>query len=127
MSVIGTAPVRRNASGVSSPGTFVTIMLPGLNPSFQLYGAALTGLPNRFFGIQSSCRASRLPVGLVGSALVKWSFGHGYRHADGSSGSQANAPAAGNTKNAAAIAAMSTPARTEHECYQRATCGAPVD
>ena len=36
MSVIGTAPVRRKASGVSSPGTLVTIMLPGLKPSLQL-------------------------------------------------------------------------------------------
>ena len=33
MSVIGTAPVRANAAGVSRPGTFVTIMLPGLKPS----------------------------------------------------------------------------------------------
>ena len=36
MSVIGTAPVRSNAAGVSRPGTFVTIMLPGLKPSLQL-------------------------------------------------------------------------------------------
>src|SRR6187551_962295 len=112
MSVIGTAPVRRNASGVSSPGTLVTISFPGLKPSFQLYGAALIGLPSRFLGIQSSWSASRLPVGLVGSARVKWSFGHGYRHADGSSGSQANALPTGTSTNAAATAAMSTPART---------------
>ena len=36
MSVIGTAPVRAKASGVSRPGTFVTIMLPGLKPSLKL-------------------------------------------------------------------------------------------
>ena len=36
MSVIGTAPVFANAAGVSSPGTFVTIGAPGLNPSDQL-------------------------------------------------------------------------------------------
>ena len=36
MSVIGTAPVRAKAAGVSSPGSFVTIMLPGLKPSLQL-------------------------------------------------------------------------------------------
>src|SRR5687767_2466982 len=126
-SVIGTAPVRRNASGVSSPGTFVTILLPGLKPSLQLYGAELTGLPKRFFGIQSSRRASRLPVGLVESARVKWSFGHGYRQAAGSSGSHANAAPAGTNRNAATTAAMSTPARIGAKCYQRATGGAPVD
>src|SRR5215212_1438652 len=127
MSVIGTAPVRAKAAGVSSPGTFVTIMLPGLKPSFQLYGAALTGLPSRLRGIQSSRRASRLPVGLVGSALVKWSFGHGYRQAAGSSGSQATAAPAGNATNAATTTAMSTPALTGRECYQPRTPGAPVD
>jgi hypothetical protein len=36
MSVIGTAPVRAKASGVSRPGTLVTIMLPGLKPSLWL-------------------------------------------------------------------------------------------
>src|SRR6187401_2406303 len=108
MSVIGTAPVRAKAAGVSRPGTFVTIMLPGLKPSLQLYGAELTGLPRRFFGIHSSRSASRLPVGLVGSARVKWSLGHGYRHAAGSSGSQATAAPAGTNKKAAAAAAMST-------------------
>jgi hypothetical protein len=76
-SVIGTAPVRRNASGVSSPGTLVTIMLPGLKPSLWLYGAALTGLPSRLRGISSSRSASRRPVAVEGSATVKWSFGHG--------------------------------------------------
>src|SRR5919109_4997751 len=112
MSVIGTAPVRSKAAGVSSPGTLVTSMLPGLNPSLQLYGAALTGLPSRFFGIHSSRSASRLPVGLVGSARVKRSLGHGYRHAEGSSGSHATAAPAGSNANAAATAAMSTPALT---------------
>jgi hypothetical protein len=77
MSVIGTAPVRRKASGVSSPGTFVTIMLPGLKPSFWRYGAALTGFPKRLRGISSSVSASRRPVAVEGSAVVKWSFGHG--------------------------------------------------
>src|SRR5215210_7078541 len=116
MSVIGTAPVRANASGVSSPGTFVTIMFPGLKPSFQLYGAALTGFPSRLRGIHSSRSARRRPVGLEASALVKWSFGHGYRQAAGSSGSQANAAPAGSNKKAAKTAPMSTPARTDGDC-----------
>jgi hypothetical protein len=36
MSVIGTAPVRANAAGVSRPGTFVMIVEPGLKPSERL-------------------------------------------------------------------------------------------
>ncbi len=35
-SVIGTAPLRANASGVSRPGTLVTMSAPGLNPSARL-------------------------------------------------------------------------------------------
>ena len=66
-------------------------------------------------------------TGLVESARVNWSFGHGYRQAAGSSGSHANAAPAGTTRNAATTAAMSTPARTAAKCYQRATGGAPVD
>ena len=98
MSVIGTAPVRANAAGVSRPGTFVTIMLPGLKPSLRVVRRGAHRLAGRLRGIHSSRRARRLPVGLESSARVKWSFGHGYRHAAGSSGSQANAAPAGSNK-----------------------------
>ena len=36
MSVIGTAPLRAKASGVSRPGTLVTMSAPGLKPSARL-------------------------------------------------------------------------------------------
>jgi hypothetical protein len=79
MRVTGTAPVASNAAWLSSPGTFVTISAPGLKPSLRLYGSGAMRLPARFAGIDALFRFRRRPVSVVGSATVKWSFGHGKR------------------------------------------------
>jgi hypothetical protein len=89
--VIGTALVASNAFWVSRPGTFVTISAPGLKPSLRLYGSGAIGLPARFAGIDALFRLSRRPVSVVGSATVKWSFGHGKRQSASSVKSQRSA------------------------------------
>ena len=71
MSVIGTAPVFWNASGVSRPGTLVTIFWPGLKPSLRFHSSGRIGLPATLRGMSISWRLSRRPVSVVGSATVK--------------------------------------------------------
>ena len=89
MSVIGTARLRRNAFGVSNPGTLVTIFCPGLKPSLRFQSVGLIGTFWRLRGMSETWRFSRRPVSVVPSATVKWSFGQGWRHTAGSSGSHA--------------------------------------
>jgi hypothetical protein len=49
----------------------VTIGDPGLKPSFRLYGAGSTGVPDEFFGISARRKRTRLPVSVEESATVK--------------------------------------------------------
>src|SRR3954468_14747488 len=95
MSVIGTEPVLAKASGVSSPGTLVTISEPGLKPSARFQSVGSMGLPATLRGMSSRLKSTRRPVGGLGSALVKLSFGNGSRQAEGSRSSQAACAAAG--------------------------------
>ena len=69
--VIGTRRLRRNAAGLSRPGTFVTIRLPGLNPSNRLMSVGSIGTPSLFFSIEARGIARRRPVGVERSATVK--------------------------------------------------------
>ena len=45
MSVIGTRPLLAKAWSLSSPGTLVMILLPGLKPSALLYSSGRIGTP----------------------------------------------------------------------------------
>ena len=87
-SVIGGSLLFAAASSVSSPGTFVSIMEPGLKPSARFMSVGLIGFPSLFFGIEASFRWSRRPVSEERSRFVNRSFGHGYRHTAGSVKSQ---------------------------------------
>ena len=81
MRVIGTMPVRANASWVSSPGTWVTIGAPGLNPSLVLTSAGSIGVPLRVHrhrgglevdaqaGVGARVRAREVVVGVREQAL----------------------------------------------------------
>jgi hypothetical protein len=93
MRVIGTMPVRAKASGVSRPGTWVTIGAPGLNPSEVLTSAGFIGVPSLLTGIEAVWRFRRRPVSVLESDRVKWSFGYGNRHSvpSGVIGSQRSA------------------------------------
>ncbi len=71
ISVIGTAPVLSNACWLSSPGTLVMIMFPGLNPSLRLNGSGRIGTSCRLRGIDRTSRFTRRPVGVEGSGTVK--------------------------------------------------------
>src|SRR4051812_20768927 len=76
MFVIGAAPVFTR----SSPGTYVTIMAPGLKPSLRFHSVGSIETPDAFAGIEARSKCTRRPVPLVGSATVKKSFGKGIRH-----------------------------------------------
>jgi hypothetical protein len=79
MSVSGAGLVSCSACGVSSPGTFATIMLPGLKPSLRSYGATSICEPSWFVGIAACGRWTPSPVLLLGSFFVKRSLGNGMR------------------------------------------------
>src|SRR3954453_1607490 len=79
MSVTGTAPVRLKAFLLVSPGTWVTMLTPGLKPSLRLSSGGSTATPFLFCGIETRFRFTCLPVPLLGSVTVKWSLGHGNR------------------------------------------------
>ncbi len=70
MSVRGTAPVFWKASGLSRPGTLVTMLSPGLNPSLVLIPAGLTCTPFLLAGVDASLRLSRCPVGVLESGTA---------------------------------------------------------
>src|ERR1700752_1220945 len=70
MSVSGAGLVLFMAIGLSRPGTRTTMSLPGLNPSFRLYGAALIWLLAPFVGIAAWGRRTRTPVGVELSLTV---------------------------------------------------------
>src|SRR5436189_6187664 len=74
--------LRAKAAGVSRPGTRVMMSEPGLKPSLRFSALGSIGTPAALVGICVSDRSRRLPVAVVGSGFVKWSFGHGYRQAD---------------------------------------------
>ncbi len=93
MWVIGTTPVRANASCVSSPGTWVTIGAAGEKPSLVLIALGSKTSPDALVGIDAGRRSSRRPVSVLESARVKWSLGYGNRHSvpSGVIGSQRSA------------------------------------
>ena len=61
----------RAAAGVSSPGTFTSIALPGLKPSARFMSLGSIGLPLLFRGIADLTSASRRPVSVRLSRFVK--------------------------------------------------------
>src|ERR671918_2056935 len=83
-SPIGGSFERRAAAGVSSPGTFVSSIEPGLKPSARFMSTGSIGLPALLRGIEARLRLRRRSVGVALSRLGKWSFGHGYRQTAGS-------------------------------------------
>ena len=62
--------LRRAASGVFRPGTFVISIEPGLKPSARFMSVGSIGTPSLFLGIDERCRASRRPVGVQASGFV---------------------------------------------------------
>src|SRR4029079_4516696 len=97
MSVIGAAP----GPARSSPGTYVTIMAPGLNPSLRFHSVGSMATPLEFDGIDRRSKCTRRPVPLVGSATVKKSFGNGMRHLLGAIGAPPAAVAAADARSPA--------------------------
>ena len=69
--VSGGSLLRRTAAGVSSPGTFTSIALPGLNPSARFMSLGSIGLPFLLRGIADFVSASRRPVSVLLSRFVK--------------------------------------------------------
>ena len=88
MSLSGTRPLLSNAAFVWTSGTFTMIELPGLKPSARFWSVGSIPTPFLFTGVEAGLMFSRRPVSVVGSATVKWSFGHGCRQTAGSSQSQ---------------------------------------
>ena len=82
--VSGGSLLRFRAAGVSSPGTFVSIALPGLNPSARFMSVGAIGLPFLLRGMADFVRWSRSPVSVLLSRFVKRLFGHGNWHTAGS-------------------------------------------
>ena len=79
MSVTRTACVRLRAFLLVRPGTWVTMLTPGLKPSLRLSSVGSTGTPFLFSGIETRFRFTCLPVPVLGSVTVKWLLGHGNR------------------------------------------------
>ena len=73
----GGSLLRFTAAGESSPGTFVSIALPGLNPSARFMSAGSIGLPLLLRGMADFVRRRRSPVSVLLSRFVKRLFGHG--------------------------------------------------
>jgi hypothetical protein len=71
--------LRRNASGLSSPGTLTMSIEPGLNPSARFMSVGSIAAPAALRGMPSVGRFSRRPVSVLASRSVSASFGHGSR------------------------------------------------
>jgi hypothetical protein len=69
--VSGGSLLRRTAAGLSSPGTFTSIALPGLKPSARFMSVGSIGLPFLLRGIADLVSASRRPVSVRLSRFVK--------------------------------------------------------
>jgi hypothetical protein len=78
MSASGTGLVFSSACGLSSPGTWTVIMLPGLKPSLRFHSAGLIATPSVLTGIASAGRFTRRPVGVF-AFLVYRLLGNGCR------------------------------------------------
>ena len=70
-SPIGGSFDRAAASGLSRPGTFVTIMEPGLKPSARFWSVGSIHTPSLLAGIDSRFKLSRRPVTVSLLFLVK--------------------------------------------------------
>ena len=70
MSVSGTAPVFWKAVGLSSPGTRVTMLSPGLKPSLRLMSTGSMWTPSLLAGVEVALRLTRSPVGVLESGTV---------------------------------------------------------
>ena len=71
--------MRLKAFLLVSPGTWVTMLTPGLKPSLRLSSVGSTGTPFLFSGIESRFEVDPPPVPVLESGTVKWSLGHGNR------------------------------------------------
>src|SRR2546430_8530904 len=81
MLLTGTMPEPRKRAWVVSEGTWTMMGWPGLKPSLRFHSRGSMRLPFLFAGIAERWKATRRPVWLDRSALVRAkSLGNGSRH-----------------------------------------------